>query len=290
MERADAVFKKLDEIRDLPTLPVIITKLGKAIRDPNADAARISRIIEDDPAMMARILKVVNSVLYRAPEPINSLQMAVARMGLSAVHNIAMSTSVFSSFRTSRSDAFKREEFWQHSISIGIAVEVLYERTREALNRRYGPDVLHLAGLLHDIGKIIFEQYFHDEFLEAIQQTQDKRQELADAEREIIGVDHSQVGAWLGLKWNLSNEFLQAIRWHHDVESADAEFRDLVMLTHTANYICNHKQIGNGGDVAAPVFNQSVWRGMGLEVKDISDIVDEVVERSKESEIWMSFL
>ena len=81
------------KIRNLPTLPVVIQKLKQAVADPNADSARIAKIIADDPAMMARILKVVNSVLYGASVPINSLQMAVARMGLNAVNNIAMSFS-----------------------------------------------------------------------------------------------------------------------------------------------------------------------------------------------------
>ncbi|NCC53023.1 MAG: HDOD domain-containing protein [Spartobacteria bacterium] len=290
MDRAEQIFKKLDQIRDLPTLPAVITKLGSAIRDPNVDAARIAKIIEDDPAMMARILKVVNSVLYKAAEPINSLQMAVARMGLTAVHNIAMSTSVFSTFGKREGVAFSPEEFWQHSISTGIATGVLYERTKEALGRRLGTDVLHLSGLLHDIGKIILAQYYHEEFMLAIETAKEKEITLLEAESEVIGIDHAEIGAWLGLKWNLSSEFLQTVRWHHDPESADIEHQGLVMLCHTANYICNLEKIGYSGDAAAPSYHQKVWIKLGLTVKDISQIVDDVLEESKESEIWMSFI
>jgi len=290
MDRAEQIFKKLDQIRDLPTLPAVITKLGAAIRDPNVDAARIAKIIEDDPAMMARILKVVNSVLYKAAEPINSLQMAVARMGLTAVHNIAMSTSVFSTFGKRGVGDFTPEEFWQHSISTGIATAVLYERTRDTLGRRFGTDVLHLSGLLHDIGKIILAQYYHEEFVAAIEMAKEKEMSLLQAESEVIGIDHAEIGAWLGLKWNLSSEFLQVVRWHHDPESADAEHQSLVMLCHTGNYICNLEKIGYSGDAAAPSFQQKVWINLGLTVKDISQIVDEVLEESKESEIWMSFM
>jgi putative nucleotidyltransferase with HDIG domain len=289
MDRAEQIFKKLDQIRDLPTLPAVISKLGTAIRDPNADAARIAKIIEDDPAMMARILKVVNSVLYKAAEPINSLQMAVARMGLTAVHNIAMSTSVFSTFGK-KDKPFSPEEFWQHSISTGIATGVLYSHTRETLTRRYGLDVLHLSGLLHDIGKIILAQYYHEEFVAAISMAKEKEMPLVDAESEVIGIDHAEIGAWLGLKWNLSAEFLQAVRWHHDPESADVEHQELVMLCHTGNYICNLEKIGYSGDAVAPAYHQKVWRALGLTVKDISNVVDLVLEESKQSEIWMSFI
>jgi len=149
----DQIFQKLESIRDLPTLPMIIEKLGAAIRDPNTNAEGIAGIIEDDPAMMAKILKVVNSVLYGAREPINSLQLAVARMGLNAINNIAMSTSVFTTYKKDEQSDFDRVEFWRHCICTGIAAEVIYRRCRENLSQNYSKDLIHLSGLLHDIGK-----------------------------------------------------------------------------------------------------------------------------------------
>ena len=114
MDKSDQIFQTLDKIRNLPTLPVVVQQLRKAVADPNSDASRIAKLIQDDPSMMARILKVVNSVLYGASVPINSLQMAVSRMGLNAVNNIAMSTSVFSTFSKAQQTDFNREDFWRH--------------------------------------------------------------------------------------------------------------------------------------------------------------------------------
>ncbi|HBA84756.1 MAG TPA: hypothetical protein DCZ95_11735 [Verrucomicrobia bacterium] len=290
MDKTDQIFQTLDKVRNLPTLPIVIQQLRKAVADPNTDASRIAKIIQDDPSMMARILKVVNSVLYGASVPINSLQMAVARMGLNAVNNIAMSTSVFSTFSKVQQTDFNREEFWRHCISTGIACSVLYERCKPNLTKRYGKDVLHLAGLLHDIGKIIFEQFFHADFIATIRLAEEKRLPLTQAEIDLIGADHSQIGAWLGMKWFLSNELLQVIRWHHDPECADVEHQELVMLCHTANYICNLEKIGNSGDSTAPAFHQNIWQKLGLSVRDISEIVDLVNEQSKHSEVLMSFV
>lgn len=290
MDKTDQIFQALEKIRNLPTLPIVIQQLRKAIADPNADAAKISRIIEDDPAMMARILKVVNSVLYGASVPINSLQLAVARMGLNAVNNIAMSTAVFSTFSKATQTDFNREEFWRHSISCGIGCVVLYDRCKQHLSKRFGKDILHLAGLLHDIGKIVFEQFFHADFMKSINTGIERKWPLSQAEMEIIGADHAQIGAWLGMKWFLSNDVLQVVRWHHDPSSADAEHQELVMLCHTANYICNLEKIGNGGDTAAPVFHQAIWQKLGLSVRDISEVVDLVNDEAKKSAVLMAFV
>ena len=273
-----------------PTLPVIITKLGEAIRDPESDAERIAGIIEDDPAMMAKILKVVNSVLYGAREPIHSLQLAVARMGLNAINNIAMSTSVFSTFPKDGQSDFNREEFWRHSISTGIAANIVYERCKRNIKQRYTRDMLHLAGLLHDIGKILFENYFHDQFMAAIQTCGEANIPLFQVELESIGADHAQVGAWLGKRWNLSEPLIETIRWHHEPENSSEPCQELVMLCHTANYICNLENIGDSGDAVAPSFFKSVWVRLGLEISDISDVVDEVNEEARNSEVLLSFL
>ncbi|MBN1825065.1 MAG: HDOD domain-containing protein [Candidatus Eisenbacteria bacterium] len=285
----EEVFRQLEGVDNLPTLPTVIEELGRTIRDPNSDAKRVSRIIEDDPAIMARILKVVNSAYYGGQEPITSVQTAVARMGMRAVNNIALSTAVFSAFGEQEEDGFDREEFWRHSISAGIASVVVYERAQQHMQSRYGKDVLHLAGLLHDIGKIIFDQFFHNEFHEALRVSRDRKIPLNEAEREVLGSDHAEVGAWLGMKWNLSSDILQVIRWHHEPEKTDVENWGLAAVCHTADYICNLEKIGDGGN-AAPGFQKSVWKKLGLAVSDIQDVVEMVGEESKNSEILMAFV
>lgn len=289
MDKA-AIFLKLEKIHNLPTLPQVITRLSAAVKDPNSDAKRVAKIIEDDPSMMARILKVVNSAFYGAAEPVNSVQDAVARMGFVAVNNIALSTSVFSTFGKKGQSDFNREEFWRHSISVGIAANVLYERSRKNLTSRYQKDMLHLCGLLHDIGKIVLEQFMHEQFIAALKASQEKKTPLYTAETGCIGVDHAEIGDWLAKKWNLSDTVAAVVRCHHNPAKGPRELADLLNLCHIANYICNLEKLGDGGDCAAPTFLHASWKHLGLAVQDIAEIVDQVKEESKQSEILMAFL
>ena len=284
----DPILQQLSKVRDLPTLPTVVEKLGQAIRDPNSDMGSVSAIIEDDPAMMARILKVVNSAFYGTAEPVVSIRQAVTRMGFHAVENIAMATSVIQTMSTTNGCELDAEQFWRHCISCGITVTVLYERTRTNLRRTYEPEQLRLAGLLHDIGKVVLIRYFAAEFGRAIVISREKKIPLLLAEQEVLGCDHTAIGAWLGQRWRLPIAMNEVVRGHHEPDSVAEEHRELVMLCHCANYICNREHIGNSGDSCAPAFFYSTWKRLGLQVGDIAEVVDLVKVQAEKSTILLA--
>ena len=290
MVQSQDILSRLEQIRNIPTLPVILHKLGAAVQDPNVDSAYIAKIIEDDPSMMARILKVVNSVLYGTQSTIHSLKMVVSRLGFTAVYNVALSTAVFSTFPKNGQNDFNREDFWRHCIYTGIVANILCETCRESLSRRYDKDLLHLCGLLHDIGKIIFELSFHEKFLEAIQLSEEKEIFLYQAEQQVIGVDHTHVGEWLGSRWKLAPEVIKVIRWHHAPEKAEEEFRELVCLTNAADHICNVALFDTQEDLSAASFHPVVREQLGLEDAALPGVMEQAHEQSAHSEVLMSFV
>lgn len=290
MDQTQTLIAKLETIRSIPSLPIVVQRLRRTVRNPYSDAKQIAGIIQDDPSMMARVLKVVNSVLYGGREPVASLQLAVARLGMSTVSNIATSVSVFSSFGTKGQKNFDRIAFWRHCIATGVIAEVVHERHPLKARAKYTNDFLHLCGLLHDIGKIVLEQHLHEEFMKAVKECRAKATPLIESEREILGSDHAQIGAWLGMKWNLPEDVLEVVRWHHDPASASPEHQDLVALCCLANELSNREKMGDGGDSAAPPTAFDSWARMGLSADDVPGVLDQAVQEMKKSEVLMSLI
>ncbi len=286
----DSAFQdRLERIKKLPTLPLVLYKLDEAVQDPDSDITQVTGIIEDDPAIMARILKVANSVFYTTEKRITDLRTAVVVMGLRAVHNIALSTSVFSTFPPGKGSQMDRAAFWKHSIYTAVATEVLstHATSREASG--YRRDELHLAGLMHDIGKIVLEQFFHSDFSRALELCRKEEVPLHLAENRVLGADHAQVGAWLGGKWNLSQEVIEVVRWHHQPENAAKEHRHLVGLCHLANHLVNAQGLGDGGDIASPS-SHAPFSETGVPLDEAPEIVDKICREADKSRILLDMV
>ena len=287
---AKIIFQKLESIENLPTLPVILDKIKELTKDPTSNNERIAAIMEDDPAMMANVLKLANSAMYGAKERIESLQGAITRLGLNAVYNMASSMAVLNVMNTSKSEGFDHKEFCRHAITTGIAMSVIYDDCQDHLKTEFSSDFLHLTGLLHDIGKIIIIQFFKDEFTKSIMLSKKHSIPLFAAEQKALGVDHTEVGAWLAKKWTLANEQIDAISYHHSPMMTEIENKELVMLCHAANYVCNLQKLGNGGDALTPLFDQRVFDQLGFSMQRIPEIINKVTVEAQHSEILMQML
>ena len=228
------ILKKLDRIKEIPTLPTIVFELNKYLQDPDTSIKAVCDTIEKDQAITLKILKLVNSAFYGFKSKISDLRNAIVLLGYNAVRNAIISLSVISSFskRVTLID-FDITQFWKHSLAVAVTSKNIAQ-----LSRKESPDNCFVGGLLHDVGKVILAQYFHDLFEKVWTTLQNEHVTFYEAEQKNLPINHAQIGAHLASKWQLPGGLVEAIRWHHEFqpESKDANFVKNIYL---ANFIVN---------------------------------------------------
>ena len=244
--RSQRLRQITDKIIGLPTLPTVVTQLIAVVSDPASSTRQIAQLVSTDPALTVKILKVANSTFYGFAREIATVQLAIVVLGIEMVKNIGLSVAVLKRFASGREHVlFDRQRFWEHAIGCGVAARMLARKFR---NRRIA-DEAFVAGVLHDIGKLILIEYFYDEFCEALDLAQAKGLAIMDAEERVLGVSHADVGAWLVERWNLPRHLVHAITYHHRPFDQDADKPDdLAVLVHMGNALIRHLRVGNSGD------------------------------------------
>lgn len=260
----------LASAKDLPTLPTVILRLQSLIRDPNSGADDIAEVINRDIALTSKTLRLVNSAFYGFSQRVDNVAHAIVIMGLNKVKNLVLTASVLDSFKNPESSGFDYVGFWEHAIGTGIAAEAL----AKCLRSTYSEDAF-VAGLLHDVGKLIFCQYFPEDHGKVQNLVADQELMVVQAENQLLGFDHALIGSWLAEKWKFPEELCLAIRMHHEPVHARVH-RDLVWLIHTADVFTRALGMGNGGDPYVPELNQQVWDQFHLN----ADLIDEVFEET----------
>ena len=134
------------------------------------------------------------------------MPLAILRMGFVVVSNIAISTSVFGDFPRSDKPVFNRYEFWRHSVCVGIVASILYETVSDFVKSKFARKNVHLAGIVHDIGKILFERYANVQFSQAVREAIAKNDSLLDHEQDHLGIGHHQAVAYLAERWRLGED------------------------------------------------------------------------------------
>jgi len=271
------IYAKIDE---LPTLPVVVAKLLTLLDDPEFDMSELTGLISQDPALTSKVLKVANSAYYGFAQEIDTLDRAVALLGLNMLKSLTLSVGVVASLPKEKQSALlSHAGLWLHSVATAAVIRELGRRMGLAKEE----DHLFVVGLLHDVGKIVLLHFFYDLYQEALQKTQQEGgPPLYLTEREVIGLDHGDVGALLLKRWKFPPHVIQPImaHHHHDVE-VEANPRDATMLR-MANLLPQLVGLGRDGNVTPPQLQPEDLQILSMDQADLDDL-RAFTEESQES-------
>lgn len=272
------IKKVLDEIIELPTLPEVATTLIKLIEDPNSSAADLNKVLISDASLSAKILKLVNSPFYGFREPVTSSKQAIVILGFRTIRSMAVSASVMDLFDIFEMEGFSQEEFWVHSIGVATAASLITE------NLNVQNDTAFVCGLLHDIGKLIMNQYAQKEFREILLYAKENSLCFYDAEIKLnVDFNHAEIGYYVAQKWNLPLAIQKVIRDHHK-EPKQTDEPLIISAIQLSNHVCEYLKIGTGGNYGpiVPNHQQCVHYCQGAKIPDILEKLKSSVDRIRE--------
>lgn len=268
----------VDKIVDLPTLPQVVTAIMGLIEDPDSSAKDIEGVMGNDPALVAKILKLVNSPFYGLANRVSSIQQAIAILGFNTIKSLAISASVFDLFGDVRED-FSYEEFWAHSF--GCATVSSFVAKREP---QVNSETAFVLGLLHGMGKVVLDQYAPVEFGDILDIGRTKSLSFAEAEKEVLETSYADLGFWLAAKWKLAEEVQIAIQFQDRISECPEEHRPTASTLAFSKYVCRMKAFGSAADFDKPSLPREAWETLTIDKEELPSIISEInaeIEKTK---------
>jgi putative nucleotidyltransferase with HDIG domain len=263
----------------LPSLPDVVLKLDRVIADPRSRAQDVARILELDPGLAAQMLKIVNSAFFGFPREIRGLEHAVALLGIDQIRRVAFTTSVLKMFENGAHRRFDRQKFWEHSLTVAIGSRLIAraQAEREGGSGLNAEDAF-LAGLLHDVGKILIAHVFGDAYERVHRMALEAHVPVEDAELRVQGVRHAEVGALLLENWGVHADIIVAVRSHHEPLSGGM----LARVVHAADLVSHGLGFSADG-LGFPRLEPLVWEELDFTDDVIRSIGSRVVEGIKDT-------
>jgi HD-like signal output (HDOD) protein/signal transduction histidine kinase len=262
--------KKIGTLKNLPTLPHILLKVINICNDSEGDLRELSEILEKDPSLSIKILKMVNSPYYGLSKKVETILQAVSILGTNAIRNIAVCTSVDEVFDGQKEDVrFNLKVFWWHSLKCAVLAK-LFAQTGEQVNA----DEAFLSGLIHDIGKLVLWTNFGEQYTRVLDARVDKGQSPLKVEAELIA-NHCEIGAWLLQRWNFGPFMVDAVLYHHEPADKIATALPLVQVIHVANILSQRRAGWRSEDI------ETAENFLGLNSAEIERLVFRAEEETQ---------
>lgn len=251
-------------VKDLPTLPGVLQEVAVLVQDPNTSTDQISKAISKDQVLSAKVLKMVNSPIYGFPGRIGSIQHALVLLGFNVIKGIIISTSVFDVMNENM------KGLWEHSLGCALA--------SSAIARTIGckdPEEYAVAGLLHDIGKVVAAVQLPESRVAIDELVREKDIAYRKAETEVLGFAHDRINLWLCNYWNLPPNLKEGLSYHHRPMSASLYPR-VAQVVHVGNFLARLFGVGSGGDDQISALDEGVLEALEITPELLYRIMDDL--------------
>ncbi|MBM4351777.1 MAG: HDOD domain-containing protein [Deltaproteobacteria bacterium] len=255
---------------EVSSLPMVYYKIDEAINRPNGSMADIGRIVSEDPGLTVRLLRMVNSAFYSFPSKIETITQALIVIGTKQLRDFVLATSIVNLFQGIPKDLVSMESFWHHSIACGLAAKTIAKYRRETNIEQF-----LIAGMVHDIGRLIMYKKIGDQSRSALIRCKTSGIPLFLAEQEVIGFDHAQMGRILLQTWNLPSSLEEAVAFHHHPLGA-SRYPVETAVVHIADIMVNGFRWGTSGERTVPPLKAEAWERIGLPVSVLPSILNDL--------------
>jgi putative nucleotidyltransferase with HDIG domain len=243
---------RLARLKAVPTLPRVLETVVTALEDQEVDFERVADLIEVDQALTSQLLRLANSAFYGSQGAVGRVSQAMVVLGTVVSRSVVLSSAVLDIRR------MDLHGFWEHSLGCAVAAG--------AIARVLGhesPEEVTAAGLLHDIGKVVLYKELPDVFEVIVGRAAGEGRSFRDVERELLGLDHAEIAAWLVERWRFPACLAEPITLHHAPERARTA-RVETAVVHVANTLVRALGYGSGGDAGVPAIDPAAWKRLAL--------------------------
>ncbi len=267
----------IDGLDHICSLPNVFHQINGLVQDPRCSISDIGRVVAQDAGLAARLLRIANSALYAFPSPIETISRAITIIGTRQIRDLTLATSIIEAFCGQGEELLRMEDFWCHNIGCGVTARVIATYRQEP-----NPERFFVAGLLHDVGRMVLLQQLPDQSRALFHAARQQQRPVWQLEGEFCGCDHSAVGGLLLNRWRLPDSLVEPVRWHHQPNQA-VRYPLETAVIHLADIISHALELGHSGSDYAPPLLADAWQLVALPVSLLSQITAQVERQYEEA-------
>lgn len=265
------IHSLLNELPPISSLPEVISQLEKEFSNPYSSIEDVGRLLQNDPNLTSKLLKIANSAFYGFPSKVESASQAVTMVGIEQLKVILLGISVIDYFKDIDVPGVDMRKFWEHSVAAGIVAKCIAIQKRDP-----NPEPFFVMGLLHAVGRLVYFIQIPDVITELIAQCEQRGAVLSHLEKESFGFDYAEVTAELLKSWKFPARLCESIRYQH-MPSMTAKYVVESSIVNLSNVIVNAMEIGGVGDhLFIPPVNPKSIEEIPLQSKQVTALIEEV--------------